>query len=148
MILCNFHDNDNDNRASERSERAAAAASLASRALSDGNNKTNKLPGEQSGPGATLQARFTRRIQETGNRVRLAPPLNALRAPDDRVNARLPTPAPKTAATATYKRDAIYPPTCTLHFFFHSANNDARIMHRPSRQREFNGSRGNPPTRQ
>lgn len=103
MTLCNFHDNDNDNRASERSERAAAAASLASRALSDGNNKTNKLPGEQSGPGATLQARFTRRIQETGNRVRLAPPLNALRAPDDRVNARLPTPAPKTAATATYK---------------------------------------------
>ena len=73
--------------------------------------------------------------------------------PDDRVNAKLPTPASKTAAIATYKRDAIYPPTCTLlpraeRSIFYSANNDARIMHRPSRQREFNGSRENPPTRQ
>lgn len=74
--------------------------------------------------------------------------------PDDRVNAKLPTPTSKTAAIATYKRDAIYPPTCTLLppppsvLFFYSANNDARIMHRPSGQREFNGSRENPPTRQ
>lgn len=114
--------------------RAKCAASLANRALSDGNNKTNKLPGEQSGPSATLQARFTRRIQETENRVRLAP-VECTPQPDDRVNARLRASASKIAASATYKLNAIYPsayrlilPPSALFFF---ANNDACIMQRP-----------------
>lgn len=66
-----------------------------------------------------LQARFTRRIPETGNRVRLAP-VECTPQPDDRVNARLrELPRLRRLASATYKRDAIYPadvPAAVLFF--------------------------------
>lgn len=77
IILCNFRDN--DNRIRRRTKQAAVEreASLANRALSHGNNKTNKLGRDKVE--ATLQTRFTRRCVSRKRRNRaLAPRMTGL----------------------------------------------------------------------
>lgn len=77
---------------------ARAPASLANCALSDGNNKTNKLPEEQSAP-----PRYIPDLHGGSRKQGIAyglRPLNALQPPDDRVNAGLGAAASKTAASA------------------------------------------------